>query len=195
MTKDKFFTLPNGLTLLRMALVPVLPLVYFLWHPHAGLLVYGLACLTDVLDGWLARRLNQVSTFGKWADPLADKLMVQTVVTCLAIDGRAWMWVIAGVLFVKEGLMVVGAFVYYYGKQLHLVFEAAWIGKLATSLMFAGIILCFFDNRLAPWHMVVMGAGLAASLSAFFYYLVHNVRTVRQTLAARTTPPQKTDPE
>jgi len=173
-TSKKALTLPNLLTVLRMTLVPLVIWVYFCVSPYVALGVYILACGTDVLDGYLARKLNQVSTFGKWADPLADKLMTQAVVICLALD-QPLLWIVAGVLFVKEGLMGIGAVVVYYKDQQHMVFAAKWIGKLATCLMFSGLVLCFFE-KLYPWNIMCLGIGLGCSVTAFFYYVIRSSR-------------------
>jgi len=72
-------TLPTWLTLLRIALIPILVLVFYLpytWTNLAAAAIFGLASLTDWLDGWIARRFEQSSTFGAFLDPVADKLMV-----------------------------------------------------------------------------------------------------------------------
>ena len=73
------WTLPNILTLLRIILIPVLIIVFYLplqWSYQLSAMLFGLAALTDALDGYLARRLKQQSVFGAFLDPVADKLMV-----------------------------------------------------------------------------------------------------------------------
>jgi phosphatidylglycerophosphate synthase len=79
--------IPNILSLFRLCLVPVFPLVYFSGMPYANLwaaLVYAGAAATDVLDGLLARRLNMITRLGRLLDPLADKLMGAAVIVCVA---------------------------------------------------------------------------------------------------------------
>ncbi len=74
-------TVPTMLTLLRILLIPVLAVVFYLpygWTSLAAALVFGMASLTDWLDGWIARRYHQYSAFGAFLDPVADKLMVAT---------------------------------------------------------------------------------------------------------------------
>jgi len=81
---------PNVLTLMRLALVPVFISVYHLPHPSAPLvatILFVLAAVTDWLDGWLARRLQQSSAFGAFLDPVADKLMVLSALVLLVSDG------------------------------------------------------------------------------------------------------------
>jgi len=78
--------IPNSLTLLRIAMIPLFVLVYYLpvrWSNEVACLVFTLAAVTDILDGYLARRLEQISSLGAFLDPVADKLMVAIVLVCL----------------------------------------------------------------------------------------------------------------
>ena len=72
------WTIPNVLTIIRIILIPVFVVLFFKGHKMAALAVFCAASLTDMLDGYLARKLNQITDFGKLFDPLADKLMVLT---------------------------------------------------------------------------------------------------------------------
>ena len=78
--------IPNALTLLRIAMIPVFVLVFYLpfsWSNYVACAIFTIAALTDLLDGYLARRLNQISTLGAFLDPVADKLMVAMVLVVL----------------------------------------------------------------------------------------------------------------
>ncbi|MHB8455223.1 MAG: CDP-diacylglycerol--glycerol-3-phosphate 3-phosphatidyltransferase [Acidiferrobacterales bacterium] len=102
---------PNLLTLLRIILVPVFILAYYLPYPWARLLatvVFVLAALTDWLDGYLARRLNQMSAFGAFLDPVADKLMVVSALVLLASDPRVQAHVIDARLFSIVVIIIIG---------------------------------------------------------------------------------------
>ena len=112
--------IPNALTFLRLCLVPVIPAAYFCWHPYAALALYAFACFTDVIDGWLARRWVVSTPFGVAIDPVADKLMVLSVAVCLSFDWP-WLWLVAGLLFVKDGLMIIGGIVVYFRGGRHKV--------------------------------------------------------------------------
>lgn len=103
------FNLPNSLTLFRVACVPVL--VVLLFFPHKGTsfvaaLVFGLASISDLLDGFLARRQQLVTTFGKFLDPLADKLIVSAALIMLIPLGRAPAWMV--VVIVGRELAITG---------------------------------------------------------------------------------------
>src|SRR5688572_6607628 len=90
-------TVPTMLTLLRILLIPVLVLVFYLpykWTNFAAAFIFAFASVTDWLDGWIARRYSQFSTFGAFLDPVADKLMVAVslVVVLSVLDGRKAVW-------------------------------------------------------------------------------------------------------
>jgi len=161
--------IPNALTVLRVLLIPVFACLYssgmYLW----ALFVFLLAGLTDYLDGFLARRWNQITSFGKLIDPLADKLMLLTVLYFLASSGHLPWWVFYALLG-KEALMVFGALFMLREK---VVVAADWAGKVAT-VVFLPAVFCVF-----PWHsllwlhttgLMMLYIALALSVYAFFHY-------------------------
>jgi CDP-diacylglycerol--glycerol-3-phosphate 3-phosphatidyltransferase len=105
------YTLPNILTLVRMMFIPVLVVVYYLpvaWSHYVATGLFILAALTDWLDGYLARRLGQHSPFGAFLDPVADKLMVTTVLVLLVADVELQRHVVSPVLFTLVAAVIVG---------------------------------------------------------------------------------------
>src|SRR3546814_6985636 len=91
-------TIPTWLTLLRILMIPVLVLVFYLpykWINFAATAVFGLAAITDWLDGWIARRYHQYSAFGAFLDPVADTLMV-AVALFLIVPGHPTAWMALG---------------------------------------------------------------------------------------------------
>jgi len=98
--------IPNTLTVLRIIMIPVLVLVFYLpvhWHFLGAFAVFSAAALTDLLDGYLARRLNQISQLGEFLDPVADKLMVAVVLVLLVqADPRIWLALPAAVIIGRE---------------------------------------------------------------------------------------------
>ena len=138
--------LPNFLTILRMCMIPVFASMYYSDMQPFSLLVFLLAGATDILDGYLARKWNQITSFGKLMDPLADKLMTLTMIFCLMDTGYLPVWVLA-VLVLKELMMVLGGLALLKGvKGQKIVVMANWAGKTATALLIAAIALVF------PWH-------------------------------------------
>jgi CDP-diacylglycerol--glycerol-3-phosphate 3-phosphatidyltransferase len=103
------FNLPNSLTLFRVACIPVLVILLFFPHKATSFLaalVFGLASISDLLDGFLARRQQLVTTFGKFLDPLADKLIVSAALIMLIPLGRAPAWMV--VVIVGRELAITG---------------------------------------------------------------------------------------
>ena len=107
--KKSIFNLPNSLTLFRVACIPVLIVLLFFPHKATSFLaavVFGLASISDLLDGFLARRQQLVTTFGKFLDPLADKLVVSAALIMLIPLGRAPAWMV--VVIVGRELAITG---------------------------------------------------------------------------------------
>ena len=121
--------LPNLLTILRMCMIPIFVALYYSGMQPLALVVYLLAGATDILDGYLARKWNQITSFGKLMDPLADKLMTLTMIYCLADTGYLPVWVLI-VLLLKELMMVLGSLALLKGlKGQKIVVMANWAGN------------------------------------------------------------------
>ncbi len=138
LTKDQILTIPNILSFFRLALIPVIVWLYvFVKSREWTAIVILLSSLTDIVDGFIARKFNMTSDFGKAIDPLADKLTQLTVLCCLIIDFPLILLPII-VMIVKEvGAFVLRLIVY---KKTEQVDSAEWHGKLNTVLLH-GIIL------------------------------------------------------
>ncbi len=134
--------LPNKLTTMRMALVPVFIVVYLLgWH-YTSAVIFAAASLTDFLDGYLARKNNLVTNFGKIMDPLADKLLVTSAFVCMVQTGVVPAWMVIVILareFAITGLRSVAA-------SEGIVIAAAWSGKVKTVTQMIAIIFLLIDN-------------------------------------------------
>ena len=130
---------PNKLTLLRIVLIPVFVVFALLraqWAQYVALLIYILACITDMLDGRIARARNLVTNFGKFADPIADKLLVMSALVVLVASGRMPAWVCIVMLareFIISGLRLVAA-----GNGR--VIAAGKLGKLKTVFQMSATI-------------------------------------------------------
>ncbi len=131
--------LPNKLTMLRIVMIPVF-VIFALqsaqWCQYVALVIYLLACFTDTLDGKIARSRNLVTDFGKFADPIADKLLVMSAMIVLVASGRMPAWVCIVMLareFIISGFRLVAA---GGGK----VIAAAMLGKLKTVFQMSATI-------------------------------------------------------
>ena len=173
----KNLNLPNALTFLRILMIPAVYITYYQLPERRwiALVIYLLASFTDFLDGYLARKWNQITSFGKLFDPLADKLIVLTVLYCLADTDYAHWWVFF-LMLGKEILMVLGSLL-MLGKKV--VVKSNIYGKTATCLFIAAIALAF------PWHNVaalftvghvLLYIALAASLVSMGIYAYQAVK-------------------
>ena len=144
-------TLPNILTCIRVLLIPVFMVLAYQGSPvcdFAALVVYCVACLTDYVDGYLARKNNQVTNFGKFMDPVADKLLVMAALLIFVEDGTIAAWMVAIILgreFIVSALRMVAA-------SEGLVIAANYWGKAKT--MITMITLIFL---LCPIGPVMLG--------------------------------------
>ena len=122
--------IPNTLTIIRFLLIPLILFTLFTNHYFLAFILVVLSVITDVADGFIARKFNFVSNFGKLMDPLADKLTQICVITALVLLHFIPLWILL-VVVIKECTMIVGAS-FLYGKDV--VVYSRWYGKLATSL-------------------------------------------------------------
>lgn len=171
-------TIPNILTLFRFALVPIFVWVFLETNPIFALPVFILACVTDILDGYIARKTNTTSTFGKWADPLADKTMTITVLACLtAFHHLPWFFLVF--FSAKEILMVIGGLIVYFGKgKQKKIYGSKPIGKLAMVTTFIGLIFAFFKDQTAPWHIAIMWISVGVSIASIMYYYLYHYKGI-----------------
>ncbi len=132
--------IPNILTIFRFILIPfiVINLVYDSYI--AAFVIFTISGLTDILDGFIARKYNFITNFGKLIDPLADKCTQIITLATLAIKDIIPMWIII-IVILKEFIMVAGAS-FLYGKEL--VVSSRWYGKLATVLFYIAIVCSLF---------------------------------------------------
>lgn len=136
--------LPNLLTLFRMGLVPVLVLSFFApwqWSYLACAAVFALASITDWLDGYLARRLGQMSAFGAFLDPVADKLIVVSALVMMA-GAHANMWFsLAAVVIVGREIMISALREWMAEMQRRGLVAVSWIGKVKTTFQMIAILV------------------------------------------------------
>lgn len=145
-----FKHVPNILTIIRFLLIPVIILFAFQDNYVATIIVLTISGLTDILDGYIARKFNFITDFGKLMDPLADKATQIALLGTLTIQKIIPLWIIVIVL-IKEFLMVSGAS-FLYGKEL--VVSSKWYGKLATVLFYIAIVCSLFTQY---WNGVLIG--------------------------------------
>jgi CDP-diacylglycerol---glycerol-3-phosphate 3-phosphatidyltransferase len=159
--------LPNFITTLRIALIPVFVLVLYLKIPYKDIIattVFVALALTDSLDGYIARKTNKVTTVGKFIDPLADKLLITAALVFLIGHGvEAWMaFVIIAREFAVTGLRIVAV-------QKDIVIKASNLGKLKTVSQVIAIIAVLMNLHSSWWLMLI--AVLFTLVSGMDYFL------------------------
>lgn len=156
------FTPANVLTMLRIVLI--VPLVYLLWVSEArwgALLVFGLASVTDFFDGYLARKRNEYTLFGQLLDPIADKVLVISVLIVFVLQQVipiSWLLVLVG----KELMLLAGGAILLRGGRE--VVPARTLGKWSTGIIFVGMLLIMATFE--SFGRLVMGTGILLSLGA-----------------------------
>lgn len=171
--------LPNIITLMRLVMVPLFVAAFFGgFGKSVYLTIFALSGLSDVVDGYLARRLKCESNFGKLVDPLADKLMQISVAVCIATEMSQLIWVPV-FLAVKELFMICAAAGLL--KKDNIVVKSNWAGKLASVIyFFAFLCIMVFDNSMSR-NLAQSLCGMFAlfSMLAFVIY-IHKYLTLRK---------------
>jgi len=140
-------TVPNIVSSIRIVLIPAFLVCLRIGQPMAAMLLFAGISLTDYLDGWLARKLDQVTDLGKVLDPLADKLLVTAAIVAFVAQGQMEDWmalIIIGREMIISTLRVVAA-------SKGQVLAAGWSGKVKTFLQMMGILFI-----LSPWNETVI---------------------------------------
>ena len=151
-----FKTTANKITIARVILIPVFLVLAYTGHMIWALAVYIIACLSDFADGYIARHYNQVSNFGKFMDPLADKMLVLAAMCFFIENGQMPGWVVAIVLFREfavSGLRLIAV-------EQSRVIAAAWSGKIKTACTMLGLCVMLFTshplvNLIVTWVIVL----------------------------------------
>ncbi len=170
--------LPNALTILRFVAIPVFVVVLLAERSGPSWLagvVFGAAAITDQVDGWLARRWRVESEFGKVADPLADRLMIDVAVVMLvALDRLPW---IALVILARDLLLVAG---YRFVVPRGYDFEVSRLGKIATWGLYASLALVLVTEQGTGWPLALFWISLGLAVVAAAQYVLKARREVRR---------------
>src|SRR5436309_14188264 len=162
--------IPNALTIARLVLIPVfiaLLLTSDGGHSWAAAIVFGIAGVTDQIDGWLARRWRVESEFGKVADPLADRLMIDAAVILLWNAGRL-PWV-ALALPVRDLALIAG---YKLVVERGYDFSVNLAGKAATWLLYASLAFVMVTREGTGWPLWIFWAGFGLAVVSLAGYVI-----------------------
>jgi cardiolipin synthase len=143
--KDDILTIPNMLSFLRILLIPIMVACYTYYHNHfATVIVIALSAITDVLDGKIARKFNMISDFGKFIDPVADKLTQLFMIICLVVKYPKMGGLIL-LMVLKESFLFLISYITF--KKTGIVNGSKWYGKITTFMLYAIMLALFlFPN-------------------------------------------------
>ncbi|MEY8426760.1 CDP-diacylglycerol--glycerol-3-phosphate 3-phosphatidyltransferase [Lachnospiraceae bacterium 46-15] len=172
---------PNMLTILRVVMIPFF--VAFMlfditeYDKYIALAIFIAASLTDTLDGYLARKNNQVTNFGKFMDPLADKLLVSAAMICLVELGMIPSWVVIVIIsreFIISGFRLVAS-------DNGIVIAASWWGKIKTVSQMIMIILLIgdFGEMFTVLEQVFIYIALALTVISLIDYIAKNKQVLK----------------
>jgi len=171
--------IPNALTIARFALIPLfVALMVQAGHQAswpAGV-VFGIAGITDQVDGFLARRWHVESRFGRLADPLADRLMIDSAVICLAVYDRL-PWVGLAVIVGRDVLLLLGSAVL---APRGLEVEVNTVGKAATWVLYAAIFFRIVIDPATKWPLYLFWVGIVLAVIAGVFYIQTARRELRR---------------
>jgi CDP-diacylglycerol--glycerol-3-phosphate 3-phosphatidyltransferase len=159
-------TIPTWLNLARIAMIPVLVIVYYLdyrWTNIAATAIFAFASITDWLDGWIARRWNQYSAFGAFLDPVADKLMVSTaLVITVEHHHTVWMALWASVIIGREiAVSALREWMAEAGQGAKVAVRA--VGKIKTVVQMVALGFLLYRERLLGLPIFAIGEWLLAA--------------------------------
>ncbi len=176
--KKEIFTIPNMLSMFRLILIPLYVSIYLNAEEAADYYlasaILAVSCLTDLVDGQIARRFHMISTVGKVLDPFADKITQFTLVLCLAIKYSV-LWILVGLIVIKELFqLIAGIVAFKHGRMLK---GAQFTGKMYTTVLFVSLILLVMLPELnitvVNWIALIDGIFL---LIAFVDYVIVYLR-------------------
>ena len=172
--KKEIFTIPNLLSLFRLILIPVYVAIYLNakdatdYYLAAGIL--AVSCLTDMIDGKIARHFNMISSIGKILDPLADKATQFTLIICLTYKYRI-LWYLVTLFIIKESFqLIAGGISLRRGKMLK---GALFSGKICTTILFLSLIILVMLPELGIKIVnIIASIDAAFMLAAFIDYII-----------------------
>jgi CDP-diacylglycerol--glycerol-3-phosphate 3-phosphatidyltransferase len=148
------WTIPNILTFLRIILIPVLVIVFYVpgqWSYQISALIFGLAAVTDWLDGYLARRLQQTSPFGAFLDPVADKLMVAVALVLLVQDNPSPLFAVPAAIIIGREIVISALREWMSEIGARTKVAVSIIGKVKTTLQMIAILLLLYKIPVGPF--------------------------------------------
>lgn len=168
--------IPNILTMVRFLLVPVVVIFIYFEMLIPAFITYGVACATDFLDGYIARKKRLVTNEGMLLDPLADKLMANFAIIAFTVMGILPPFILI-ILLAKDVIMISGGIFLYFKN---IITSANTFGKISAVLFNLAIALCFFHNYVAPWHINILSFALLFMVATLIQYTYLNLVKLKE---------------
>jgi len=173
--------LPNILSIIRILMVGVLILFFKLDMKIAAFFTYLTASATDVLDGYIARKYDLITPLGKLLDPLADKMMLVTVLACMYFARILPLWILI-VIAAKECVQVLGGFLLFHKKDT--VVQSNLFGKLTTVFFAISVVLLFWHDYVSPYDNYALIFTVVFAIFALVQYFVKYLKGIHKNEAA-----------
>lgn len=187
--KEDFFKIPNILSYIRIILVPVFIVVFLSASSPPdyllSIMIVVLSALTDLLDGYIARKYNIITDWGKIIDPIADKLMQAAMLFTLVYKVK-WIFLLVILFVIKELVsLAVSAFLFKKGKHLN---GAIWCGKVCTVVLYIVMLTFIAIPRLELW-VVYLLIGIASffMIVSFIVYMVEYKKLYSEIINEKNT--------
>ena len=177
MNRERIFSIPNILSFFRIILIPFIVWQFFIDNDSIAIGLIALSALTDVVDGYIARRFNMITSLGKALDPIADKATLVTLIACLCLKIRAMVsllvvFVIKEIIMGIEGILVI--------KKTGTTYSAKWFGKASTASLYLTIVLNVWWKNMPVKlsnFLIVLCQGLA--ILSLVLYTIHNSKIMK----------------
>lgn len=178
--KDEILTIPNILSMFRILLIPVFVWLYIIQEDYLyAAVILVLSGITDILDGFIARKFNLITRLGKILDPIADKLTQAVVLLCLT-DRYPLMALPLIVLVVKEVVTGLGGLLVI--RESGRVYGSDWHGKVSTALLYVMMVVhVLWFNIPAETSKLFILSSLVMMLLSFSLYTFQNIRIIQDT--------------
>lgn len=172
------WNIPNVLSLVRLMLLPVFAIVYLNGALYWALTVLAVSGLTDLFDGVIARKFNQITEIGKLLDPVADKITQVVVLICLTIRNTALIPLFV-ICFVKELLQAIGGWILLSRDEI--IRGSKWYGKVSTFTFYIAMLAIALWSTMPDWLLTTLIVLVAATmLFSFFMYMAVYIKLRRE---------------
>jgi len=177
--KKDIFTIPNLLSMFRLILIPVYILIFIkaeeIWDYYIAAGILAVSCLTDLIDGKIARHFNMISNLGKILDPVADKATQFSLIVCLATKYRI-LWYLLLLFVIKEGFQLIAGGINLL-KNRKMLKGAQLSGKICTAVLFVSLILMVMFPYMDELYLFILfSVDIICMIVAFLDYLITYIR-------------------